>query len=674
LTGALAAAWLSAALLASSPVDGHEAGRDVTRILAQERYLFCAEGNEYQPTTDDLRWCPLGDQVAARCPGYTAVCGRRSPSMFGDMPIGEGEGESEEQQPGQANTDAYEEREPLQLPDLGIFAKLLMWLLLIGGALAIVVVIVKNLVRDRDDDQPELEAEPDAGESLIAARAAAMRVVETDVQRLLARAEQAAARGDHEAAINDVYAALLRRLEGEQLISVERFKTNGDYLGELRSHALRDGVRSRPPLRDEVREIVRDVEQVQFGAAAADASRYASVRNKVLAVVGRAALSLALLLGGGVLLGCPLLPDPDALPDSAALAGLGTGPSGQRAVAELLLLNDIEARHRTRSIEQLTGVDGAIILLDDVELLDADWDTLQTWVEEHGGTLVIATGKEFPRELGIDYEVIDSAATKLEPGASHSSFDRLTVAAPAGRVLGLRTGAVGRTERLLLRDPGWEFRQQDLPYVVRRSLGKGEVVVFAEPDMLTNVGITVADNAAFLINLLASREIDEVEFVNAYTGAGPDDPFESVGNAKLGGLFLQILLFLALLYAAVGIPFARLRDLEQQARRSFVEHVRTLGQRYAQARAARYVAGLYSAWALDRLRDRVLPGNARGLHPLAQAIAARTGRDEASVMQLLVHAHDLRDNSQHSTRGTPADLELMRLLAKLLDETSNTRS
>src|SRR5690606_16946111 len=123
----------------------------------------------------------------------------------------------------------------------GIFAKLLMWALLIGGAIAIVVVIVKNLVRDRDDDTPEPDAEPDADESLVAARAEAMRVVETDVRRLLARAEQAAARGDHEAAINDVYAALLRRLEGEQLISVERFKTNGDYLADLRS---------RPPLRD----------------------------------------------------------------------------------------------------------------------------------------------------------------------------------------------------------------------------------------------------------------------------------------------------------------------------------------------------------------------------------------------------------------------------------------
>ena len=63
--------------------------------------------------------------------------------------------------------------------------------------------------------------------------------------------------------------------------------------------------------------------------------------------------------------------------------------------------------------------------------------------------------------------------------------------------------------------------------------------------------------------------------------------------------------------------------------------------------------------------------------PLAQAIAVRTGRDEASVMKLLVAANDLRDclhaaprlnGRAHSTRGSAADLELMRQLAKLLDE------
>jgi hypothetical protein len=186
--------------------------------------------------------------------------------------------------------------------------------------------------------------------------------------------------------------------------------------------------------------------------------------------------------------------------------------------------------------------------------------------------------------------------------------------------------------------------------------------------MWTNAGLIVADNGACLVNLLRSADVDEVEFVDSYTGAGADDPFESVREAKLGALFLQLLLFLALLYAMVGLPFARLRDPPAQRRRAFVEHVRTLGQRYAQARAARYVAVHYCGWALDRLRARLQPGSARGLHPLAVTIAARTGRPEGEIMQILVEAHELRESDAFSSRGGASELELMRRLSDLLTQ------
>jgi hypothetical protein len=679
MTG-LAIAWLSAALFAAEPLDVPAVGREVGEILAQDRYYFCAEDNEFVPDLGDHRWCELAAADGfRRCPGYAQVCERAVPGLDWLRGLDEDEDEDEdsekaEKQPGKANRAAYKEREPLELPNLGVFAKVLMWALLIGGALALAYVIAKNLVRGReDDDEIEVEAEAGPGDSLIAARAAAMRVVETDVQRLLARAEQAAAAGDHEAAIHDVYAALLRRLEGEQLIAVDYWKTNGDYIHDLQP---------RPPLRDEVREIIREVEQVQFGAAAAEPARYQSVRAKVLAIVGRATLAFALLLGGATNLGCRLFEDAvggKRRPDSAALAGLGTGPTGKRAVGELLLAHGIKAKHRTRTIAQLTQTEGAIVLLDSVKLLGEDWDTLLTWVEDDGGTLVIATGQEFPRRVGIDYSPGITTTTAIEVFDTYH-YAGLDMVAPPGRVLERRATADGYVGELLARpydssdrdpydydfDVGFDARS----YVVHRSLGRGEIIVFAEPHLLTNVGISVAQNAAFVVGLFRSRDIDEVEFINHYSGA--EDPFKSMANAKLGALFLQILLFLLLLYLAVGLPFARLRDSSRQRRRSFVEHVRTLGQRYAQARAARHVASLYSAWALDRLRERLQPGAAQGLHPLAQAIAVRTGRDEGQVMQLLIHVHDLREAGPAS-RGGAADLELMRQLAQLLDEVGGRR-
>ena len=68
---------------------------------------------------------------------------------------------------------------------------------------------------------------------------------------------------------------------------MDRWKTNGDFVQALRTH---------PELRDELREIVRDVEQVQFGAAQADAARYGTIRAKVLAIVSRSKLAVFRLL------------------------------------------------------------------------------------------------------------------------------------------------------------------------------------------------------------------------------------------------------------------------------------------------------------------------------------------------------------------------------------------
>jgi hypothetical protein len=653
--------WLAAALLAGEPVDREAVARELDDIFEHERYYFCSPDNEYVPSEEDQRWCELAaGHDTSRCPGFARVCGRALETAEIELPDGMADGGSgtEDSSPGEVNQFAREDSEPFQLPDLGGFAKVLMWALLIGLAIGVVVAIVRNRVRDRSEDTPAPEPDASAGESLVAARIEALRVVETDVQRLLARADAAASRGDHAAAISDVYAALLRRLEGSRLISVDRWKTNGDYIRSLRQ---------RPALRDEVREVVREVEQVQFGASPASSQRYSDIRAAVLSIVGRASLAVALGLGLGAHTAC------DSEDPVAKLAGLGGDPSGHRAVGELLLRFDIHARHRFRDIEQLAQTDGAIVLLGDVSLTPADWQRLLEWVEHDGGVMMVATGLDFPREIGVDYMPGPEAATELEPVSYASMFSGFDCEAPAGRTLSARTSV---SHEVLLGRPtsaaiaalfGPTTSAEEDPYVLSRRLGSGQIFVFAESDLWTNAGLLVGDNGACLVNLLRIADVDEVEFVDSYTGAGADDPFESVREAKLGAVFLQTLLFLALLYAMVGLPFARLRDPPAQRRRAFVEHVRTLGQRYAQSRAAHYVAVHYATWALDRLRAR-MPGSTRGLHSLAVGVAARTGRPEGEVMQILVEAHELRESDAAAVRGGPSELELMRRLSALLTQ------
>lgn len=623
--------WLTAALLAAPPSEQVE---QIQQIFANDHYLFCADDTRYEPSSDDLRWCELAAASQFRgCPGYAKVCTAELPWGVGQAV----EGATPELPESEDESEPRRER-----PDLSGVARVLMWLLLAGLVGWAVIAVLRNLVRDRKRDEPEPPPLDDTSDSPLAAALEARRAIETDVQRLLARAEAAAARSQHEAAIADVHAALLRRLEGERLITVDRWKTNGDYV-----QALRD----KPGLRDEVRSVVREVEQVQFGSAVADAGRYASVRDKVVAIVGRAALALALVVGLSCDQGIGAKPVPP----------LGTGPSGQRAIAELLLANDIDVQLRINDLDQLSSASGALVLLDDVSLTDDDWDRLLAWVEA-GGTLVVATGREFPRRLGVDYVPAASDETAL---VQHGSS---CCAAPASRTI-----TTPHAHDIVLARPPHHA------YVLRRELGEGTLVVFAEPDLLRNAALLVERNAAALLALFQSLDVDRVEFLRIYSSRdAPDTPFESVRNAKLGALFLQVLLFLALLYAAVGIPFARLRDPPEQQRRSFVEHVRTLGMRYAQARAAHHVAALYSGWALDRLRARLQPGGRRSLHALAETIAARTGRSTADVMQILADAHNLREHAttideapaaRTEARGSAGELALMRQLAALLDQT-----
>lgn len=680
-----AALIVLAALLANEPpLRPDQAERATDEILEQRRYAFCAEGNQVVPWVDDLDWCELAEaQDYAGCPGYREVCNYELDLDlnldFELEPEGGGEGglEGGEGGKGKANRGARKERDPVEfeLPNLGGFARVLMWLLIIVAVAAIVYAIYKNLVRGKDEEQPAEEPPPDPGDSLLAAKLAARKVVETDVQRLLARAEASAAKGDHESAIADTYAALLRRLEGESLISVDAWKTNGEHLFDLRN---------KPQLRDEVRAILREVEQIQFGAAAANGERYASVRRQVLAIVMRATLAIALALGLGSQLACD--PKQESI---KALAGLGTGPSGSRAVGELLIRHDITASHRMAELEQLAQTQGAIVLLPGVSLTNDEWRLLLDWVEREGGTLIIATGGSLPDQLGISYVPAPDERTSLVPANTYDwYFQGLELAAPRSMVLEVDMRQRSSSEDLLIRPDRedydaqsntWNFTTKQLYAVMqRRGDNEGRVIVFANGDLWTNAALPIADNDALLVNLFRSRGIEEVEFVDDFTGSGADNPLESVRDSKLWAVFLQILLLLGLLYAAVGIPFARLRDRHEKSRRSFVEHVQTLGQRYAQSRAARHVAALYSSWALDRLRERLQPGGAKGLFPLAQAIASRTGRDEGQVMQLLVLAHELAQGLHPqappaSERGTTADLDLMRELSKLLAETGAAR-
>lgn len=660
--------------------------RDAKEVLADERYDFCDADSGYLLWSDDRDWCELVGPRNERCPGFYELCDDKW--QGGDTPVAAEPGDNTRTPPKKKGKGVFNKgaggddpkKDPTTVrvnPGLSSFSQMLMWALAIGGLLMLIWSIVRNRGTGRDEeeevhvDQSPLDPELPPGD-------AARRIIETDVTRLLERARQNAGRGEYRLAVNDLYAALLRRLDGDGLIEIHRARTNGDYVRDLRD---------KPQLRGEVRSVLRDVEHVQFGDTEPSEPVYRRILDKVKPLVTRqlGGLILAFLMGA-TLGGCDYGDD-----EHEGLAGLDTSPTGIRAFIQILRRQDVDAHHRTRTLEQLRKKEeGAMFLFGDVAPSDEEWDELLAWTKE-GGTLIIATGRDdLPARLGIDVvlgEVDSESDTYLEFVDGYEyRYEGLTLRTPRYGRLEANPNNYRISQMIVrpLQSQGEDVMEDEFGeyyaapselYAARVSQGLGEVIVFADPMLFENASMAVEDNAYFATDLLTDFG-GEIEIIDEWTGTGAQNPLQSIENSAMTPVILQLLAFMALLYLWRGIAFGRLRDPATRGRRAFVDHVHALALQYAKARASRHVLGMYTTWVLERLRDRVAPGTQRSLHGLAQAVAARTGRPEAEVMRLLVEAHSLRESSSHASGVYTArkhDLELMRELTRLLSASKRSR-
>jgi hypothetical protein len=350
---------------------------------------------------------------------------------------------------------------------------------------------------------------------------------------------------------------------------------------------------------------------------------------------------------------------------------------------------DRTVRRRSEPLEQLDQP-LALVLLPDVSVDASTWKHLLGWVEEKGGVLILAGFTMLPGEVEQRVAYDTETGTRLDPApgvhwVGHPRVSlppgwKIVAAAPDG---GSPSGVeVSRTAVL---------RRDDSVVVTEREVGDGRIVMIADERLLTNAALTVDDDATFLLSLLYRSAFEpdrSVEVCDAWTGAGAKTPLDSISRANLTPFLIQLMVLLALLFLWKGRAFARLRDPPAEARRAFADHARALGLAYRRAKATRHVVGLYAVWALERLRERVHGSGRQGLIPLAEAIAARTGRPLADVMRVLVDAAGARDEAAPPSSFRPAssrtrapkraddaetELALMRELTSFLAATGRAR-
>ena len=165
------------------------------------------------------------------------------------------------------------------------------------------------------------------------------------------------------------------------------------------------------------------------------------------------------------------------------------------------------------------------------------------------------------------------------------------------------------------------------PYIVSTRYGTGTVTLLVGPELLHNASLSVGDNAAYVVGLLGAPGL-KLELVDEWTGGGESSPVRALQNAGMRPLLLGVLVFMAVLIWRYGSAFGTRRD-PNAPRTARVRRSR-LGAR-AQLRARtcqlRHALGLYSAFALEQLRERYGHGGPLGVdRSRNRARAPGTGR------------------------------------------------
>jgi len=587
-----------------------------------DKHAFCRK-KDYRMPLGERKLCDLSEAAKSRCPGIAEACRAAAP-------------------------EPPRERRAFEGIDMNLVSLLrtLVWVVVIGSIALVVFSLLKRLLAVKDTDtEDESKAEPDAATDEAAAPASL--AVETDVDRLLARARQAATNGDFASAVRDAYAALLRKLDRDGLIEVHRSKTNGDYRRAL-SHT--------PLVQSEFASIVRTVESIQFGSEQPSEQAFQSVWQKVLTLAGRSISSVLLLVAAFSSSACDEF---DREPSASAL-GCGETPGGYSVLCELVAAHSTSVKRRIRQIDKIDEDIDKIIVLEEA-LLDGDeWQVLDDWVKA-GHTLVLAT---------LSNPVSESLEVSLasEPCTTTPTVDS-TVQASYGTPTKLATS---RRPMALVADTSWVLSACDAgPTLVGKAHGEGNVLVLPNSEFLTNVSLAAADNAYFAANVIA-RDSVNVEVVGEWTGSGSESPLDAMNSAHLTPWLLQLLLVAILLGLWKGPHFGLPRDPINSKRHAFVEHIQALGLKYARSKASGHVLNNYGAWALSRLFERVLPGARATLSELSAALAKSTGREESDVLKILIAAKSAQDEA-HDTATAEEHLKTMRELESLLKAAGGTR-
>lgn len=590
-----------------APNDADAIDRAATDAYDEGKYAFCT--NPRRPLGSRQRGlCAFADRVD-HCEGYAKAC------RIGEVPEDYG-----------WLARVVKWAAPV--------ARLMLYLVVLGIVVAVAIPVVRALMKLRRNHAKKKripDAAPNRGTVTEEVRAAPVEET-ADAETVFRLAEEHRARGELASALGLYLRASLLALERRGAIRVARHRTNGDYVRAC------DEETSRPSLRD----IVREVDKVEFGGVPPTKDALALVASRALSVVTKTALSLvvaALALGSS----------------ACGTAQSGSDPAENELPIEVLRRNGFELAPLANSLSTMPipedGVRAPAVIVD-VERVQLGEETqahLMRWVAAGGVLILLGNVGGWPNELGArtteartNELVVRAPSPRQEPDDDdEDSDDRAPYSKPPQSKISPVEITGGRTARM----DAFDWRESDgvedvafvgqFTYASKKYVGEGIVLGIANDDLFTNVGVRPRRNAAALVTLVRFATHDPQRRLPISNGNGsprariqvaraedgvppPDNPFAALAAAGLGKGAWHALVAAIVLFLAYGIRHARARPFARKPRRAFVEHVEAVGAFYERTRASAHALAAYGRFVELHLRE-MLP---RGADPVTFLVAA----------------------------------------------------
>ena len=634
------------------------------KLLAAKDFPFCKP--DYALRWGDGRWCRIGADMAA-CPGFATAC---VAAKSGDAATRGAAGMAKHLQGEKGRGAAKRSASPDDDAEAPAAFGGLLRDLLVGAAIALVLWIVWQMWRNRTPTPVAADSgqtPADIGE-LELPNAGALPTVAFALQRA-----EALAGTQPGLALAWLYAAAMRWLHDAGHLQWRPYTSN---------RAVLRAALAVPALRALLRGLVATLERWRFGgvqptpAEAQDAvQRLASALR-----VGVAVAAVA------VFAGCSLAGD--------------SATSGRALAWELLRAQGFTVGAGTQALSDVDAKSDALwIDVEDATIHASMLRELRSAVCRGGRIALLVANPQSLAGL-VPLEVTETVVDRLTPAPTPADAALPTVVLPLHRSLVVSDAAVAESTTATApptpvepADPDEKKPAPDQaatdaaaaadceadgdptvlatvggrPFAMRCPLGKGELIVVADNDIVANAALAVPSNADLLVALArATTGNDHALSLFVPQRPAAADPAQTLTNAGLWPLTGQGALALLVLAVAMGRRFGRPRDDDRVPRRNYAEHIDAVGFQLLRRRAMRWPAAAYATWALERLRTRA----GRGLRPTdLPALTARLQLAQTAVAAPVV-AETLREAEALRQRPLGADdpgqLETIAALDRLL--------